>query len=137
MIRFMISNQIAVSCLLIFSNCFLWGNNDPLDFDRMWHGFDPRAEPLETEILKEWEEDGVVMKVIRYRIGTFKGQKSMMAAIYGYPKGQTAIPGLLQIHGGGQYAHSNAVLTNAKAWLCYPVHCLGRASFCPGLYCYS
>jgi hypothetical protein len=114
MIRFMISNQTAVSCLLIFCSGLLWGNNAPLDFDRMWHGFDPRAEPLETEILKEWEEDGVVIKVIRYRIGTFKGQKSMMAAIYGYPKGQTAIPGLLQIHGGGQYAHSNAVLTNAK-----------------------
>ena len=37
-----------------------------------------------------------------------------MAGIYGYPKGQTNLPGLLQVHGGGQYAHSNAVLTNAK-----------------------
>ena len=40
----------------------------------MWTGFDPRAEPLDTEILKEWEEDGVVLKVLRYRIGIFKGQ---------------------------------------------------------------
>jgi len=84
----------------------------------MWTGFDPRAEPLDTEILKEWEEDGVVLKVLRYRIGIFKGQKSMMAAVYGYPKAMSdagsKIPGLVQIHGGGQYADYQAVLTNAK-----------------------
>ena len=80
----------------------------------MWEGFDPSLEPLDIEILKEWEQDNVVLKVLRYRIGIFKGQKSMMAAIYGYPKGKKNVAGLLQVHGGGQYAHSNAVLTNAK-----------------------
>ena len=38
----------------------------------------------------------------------------MMAAVYGYPKGAKNLPGLVQIHGGGQYADANAVLTNAK-----------------------
>lgn len=79
-----------------------------------WRGFDPRAEPLDTEVLHEWEEDGVVLQVLRYRIGVFKGQKAMMAAVYGYPKGGTDLPGLVQIHGGGQYAHYNACLQNAK-----------------------
>ena len=37
-----------------------------------------------------------------------------MAAVYGYPKGGTNLPGLVQIHGGGQYADQQAVLTNAK-----------------------
>ena len=37
-----------------------------------------------------------------------------MAAIYGFPKGVTNCPGLLQVHGGGQYADYRAVLTNAK-----------------------
>jgi hypothetical protein len=78
----------------------------PQDAQAMWTGFDPRAEPLDTEVLKEWEEDGVVLKVLRYRIGIFKGQKSMMAAVYGYPKAMSdagnKIPGLVQIHGGGQ-----------------------------------
>lgn len=37
-----------------------------------------------------------------------------MAAVYGYPKGGTRLPGLVQIHGGGQYADYRAVLTNAK-----------------------
>ncbi len=86
----------------------------PQTFDALWAGYDPRAEPLDVEILKAWEQDGVVLRIVRYRIGSFKGQKAMMAAVYGYPKGQKNLPGLVQIHGGGQYAHANAVLTNAK-----------------------
>ena len=86
----------------------------PQTFEETWAGFDPRAEPLDVEVLKEWEEDGVVLKVLRYRIGIFKGQKAMMAGVYGYPKGGKNLPGLVQIHGGGQYADYRAPLTNAK-----------------------
>ena len=86
----------------------------PQTVEELWAGYDPRKEPLEVEVLKEWEEDGVVLRVIRYQIGVFKGQKAMMAAVYGFPKGGTKLPGLVQIHGGGQSAHSNAPLTNAK-----------------------
>ena len=86
----------------------------PQSHEEMWFGFDPRAEPLEVEVLKEWEEEGVVLKVLRYRIGIFKGKKAMMAAVYGYPKGAKSLPGLVQIHGGGQYADYRAPLTNAK-----------------------
>lgn len=86
----------------------------PQTFEELWSGFDPRAEPIDVEVLKEWEEDGVVLKVLRYRIGVFKGQKAMMAAVYGYPKGGSNLPGLVQIHGGGQYAQYQAPLTNAK-----------------------
>jgi len=86
----------------------------PPTFEELWAGYDPRAEPLEVETLREWEEDGVVLRVVRYRIGIFKGQKAMMAAVYGCPKGRSDLPGLVQIHGGGQYADYRAVLTNAK-----------------------
>jgi len=86
----------------------------PQTFDELWAGFDPRAEPLDVEVLKEWEEDGVVLQVLRYRVGTFKGQKSMLAGVYGYPKDGKNLPGLVQIHGGGQYANHLAPLTNAK-----------------------
>ena len=89
-------------------------NEIPRTHAAMWRGFDPRLEPLETEILKEWEQDGVTLQVLRYRIGLFKGKKSWMAAVYGYPKGAKGLPGLLQIHGGGQYADYKAPLTNAK-----------------------
>jgi hypothetical protein len=86
----------------------------PQNFEQLWAGFDPRAEPLDVEVLKEWEEGGVVLKVLRYRVGVFKGQKAMMAAVYGYPKGGSKLPGLVQIHGGGQSAQYQAPLTNAK-----------------------
>ncbi|WP_372772247.1 dienelactone hydrolase family protein [Mangrovibacterium sp.] len=86
----------------------------PQTVDELWADFDPRAESLDTEILFEWEEDGVILQVLRYRIGLFKGQKAKIAAIYGYPKGAVNLPGLLQIHGGGQYADYRPVLTNAK-----------------------
>lgn len=76
----------------------------PQTFEEIWAGFDPRAEPLDVEVLKEWEEDGVALKVLRYRVGIFKGQKVMMVAVYGRPKGGGKIPGLVQLHGGGQYA---------------------------------
>lgn len=86
----------------------------PTDFASLWAGFDPRAEPLEVEVLKEWEQDDVVMKVVRYRVGVFKGQRAMVAGVYGHPKGARNIPGLINIHGGGQYADANAVFTNGK-----------------------
>lgn len=92
----------------------LAGSMPPANYQDLWGGFDPRAEPLEIEVLHEWEQEGVVLRVVRFRIGVFKGTKASLAAVYGYPKGQTNLPGLLQIHGGGQYAHANACLQNAK-----------------------
>ena len=90
------------------------GGKVPFTYSEMWKGFDPRKEPLDVEVLHQWEEDGVFLQVLRYHIGTFKGKKAMMAGIYGHPKGAGKLPGLLQIHGGGQYADRNAPLTNAK-----------------------
>ena len=86
----------------------------PHTFEELWAGFDPRREPLDIETLKTWQEDGVTLRVIRYRIGIFKGQKAMMVAVYGFPQSPSKLPGLVQIHGGGQYADYRAVLTNAK-----------------------
>jgi hypothetical protein len=86
----------------------------PQTHEALWAEFDPRAEPLEVEVLKEWEEDGVVLRVVRFRIGVFKGAKAMLAAVYGFPKGGKMLPGLVQIHGGGQYADYSACLVNAK-----------------------
>ena len=93
----------------------LQGEVAPADFDAMWAGIDPQAEPLETEVVKEWEQDGVLLRVVRFRIGIFKGKKSLLAGVYGFPKNTTGnLPGLLQIHGGGQYADQRAVIANAK-----------------------
>jgi len=90
----------------------------PSDFDAMWRGFDPRAEPLEIETLHQWEEEGVVLRIVRFQIGVFQGKPARLAAIYGFPTASAEagerLPGLLQIHGGGQYADHKACLANAK-----------------------
>lgn len=86
----------------------------PSTVEEAWRGFDPRKEPLDVEVIKEWEEEGVILKILRYRIGFFRGKKSMMAAVYGYPKGAKDLPGIVQIHGGGQSAQDAFVLANAK-----------------------
>ena len=86
----------------------------PQSYKELWADFDPLCEPLDTEVLKEWEEDGVVLRVVRFRVGIFKGKKAMLAGVYGFPKGGKNLPGLLNIHGGGQFADAKSVLTNAK-----------------------
>ena len=90
----------------------------PKNFEEMWAGFDPRAEPLEVETLKQWDEGDVLLQIVRFRLGVFKGKKAKLAAIYGFPKSVVGtdkrLPGLVQIHGGGQYADYKACLLNAK-----------------------
>jgi pimeloyl-ACP methyl ester carboxylesterase len=86
----------------------------PLNLTELWGDFNPRLEPLESEVTKEWEQDGIVCRVIRYRIGVFKGKPATMAAFYAFPKGAKHLPAILNLHGGGQSAYLAAVVTNAK-----------------------
>lgn len=96
----------------------LQGGHAPQTHEELWAGFDPRAEPLDVEMLREWEEDNVALRIVRFRIGIFKGQKATLAAVYGFPKDAARsgkkLPGLVQIHGGGQFADYKACLLNAK-----------------------
>ncbi len=46
----------------------------PQNVTELWSGYDPQKEPLRTEVVREWEEDGVVIRYLRYYIGTFKGK---------------------------------------------------------------
>ena len=39
----------------------------PKNYDELWAGYDPRKEPLDVEVLHEWEKDGVVMRVREWR----------------------------------------------------------------------
>ncbi|MEI8310184.1 MAG: dienelactone hydrolase, partial [Verrucomicrobiota bacterium] len=87
----------------------------PQSLDELWAGFDPQKEPLEAEVLKEWEQDGIVLRIVRYQVGTLKGAPVKMAAFYGFPKGGTKLPALMQLHGGGQSASLESVIANAKS----------------------
>ena len=92
----------------------LWAESIPQNVTELWAGFDPRKDPLETEVLKEWEQEGVVCRVIRYQVGVFKGAPSKVAAFFAFPKGATKLPGLVQLHGGGQSASLESVVADAQ-----------------------
>jgi len=77
----------------------------PQNVAELWAGYDPQKEPLQTEVVREWEEDGVVVRYLRYYIGTFKGKPAWMAAFYAFPKNAKNLPGVLHMHGGGQRAN--------------------------------
>lgn len=74
----------------------------PQSVRELWEDFDPRKDPIEVELIREWKEDGGVLRLMRYLIGTFKGQPARMAAIYGFPEGAKRLPAVMHIHGGGQ-----------------------------------
>ena len=86
----------------------------PRTLNQLWSDFDPRKGPLEIEVLKEWEEDGIVCRIVRYQVGVFKGAPSLVAGFYGFPKGGKNLPALVEIHGGGQSASLNSVVTYAR-----------------------
>ncbi len=76
----------------------------PQTVQETWALFDSRAEPLETEIIRETSEDGIVLRHVRYVVGTFGGKKTRVAAFYAFPQDRKQLPGIVQLHGGGQRA---------------------------------
>ena len=109
-------------CLILLATCIADRAADslpplkkvPQNVAELWAGYDPRKEPLRTEVVREWEEDGVTIRYVRYFIGTFKGKPAWMAAFYAMPKGGKKLPGVLHMHGGGQRANLHLVKYNAR-----------------------
>ena len=80
------------------------GRPAPTNLTEMWQGFDPLRDPLDTEVVREWKEGDATYRYVVFTIGTFKGQKSRVAAFYGFPKSDKKLPALMHLHGGGQRA---------------------------------
>lgn len=80
----------------------------------LWKDFDPRKEPLETEIVKEWKEDGIVCRYVIFKVGRFNGADSRIAAYYTFPEGAKSVPGIVWAHGGGQRAEKERGVFLAK-----------------------
>ncbi len=86
----------------------------PQNLKELWGDYDPTTEPLEVNVVREWEEDGVVVRYVTFTVGTFKGEKSTMSAFYAFPKGEKNLPAIMHIHGGGQRA--SLVKVQWAAW---------------------
>jgi dienelactone hydrolase/regulation of enolase protein 1 (concanavalin A-like superfamily) len=79
--------------------------NMPADIPALWATFDTTKDPLEIQVLHEYESNGVHIQMISYVVGTFKGKKVRMGGYLAYPsKIKGKIPGIVQMHGGGQRA---------------------------------
>src|SRR3954467_13467456 len=70
----------------------------------LWRGFDPEALPLDVTPAREWEEDGVALRTLRFTGEIVNGTKVRVFAIQGAPRAGGSLPGVLPLHGGGQTA---------------------------------
>ena len=90
----------------------------PQTVDELWAGYDPSAEPLDVKVIREWDEvvngKKVKLQMLTFKVGTFKGKDSRIAAYFAWPvEAEGKIPGLVEIHGGGQRARKAPVLADA------------------------
>ena len=86
--------------------------------NELWMGYDPRIEPLDIKVTREWDESyegkKIRIQMLTFTVGTFKNEVSRISAYYGYPKDiNDTVPGLVQVHGGGQRADKNIVVVDA------------------------
>ena len=90
------------------------GGKAPASLDELWGNYDPRKEPLETQVVREWAEGDITFRYVIFTIGTFKDVKARLSAFYAFPKADQKLPAILQVHGGGQSASLDSV-RNAAA----------------------
>jgi Acetyl xylan esterase (AXE1) len=101
-----------LTALLLTPLASLHADDAPQSVTELWVDFDPRKDPLEVEVVREWKENGGVFRHVRYLIGTFKGKPALMSAFYGFPEGtQGKLPAVMHMHGGGQRAFLEEVKT--------------------------
>lgn len=81
--------------------------SDAIDtIDKLWAGFDPRALPLEVEVVQSQDEGDLRLETIYFTGEVFEGQKTRVFGYLGRPRRAAGkLPGILHIHGGGQTAN--------------------------------
>lgn len=117
----------TVLCLLLISSPAPAGDRVPGTVEALWADYDPAGEPLESRLVRQWQEDGLLLRYVTFHIGTFKGEKARIAAFYAYPEGGRKLPGLLHLHGGGQRAFRHEVKYYARrGYACLSINWGGR-----------
>src|SRR3954452_24278899 len=73
--------------------------------EQLWAGFDPRAEPLDVEVVKSRDEGDVHLETVYFTGEVFEGEVVRVFGHFGRPrKSGGKVPGVLHVHGGGQTA---------------------------------
>ena len=94
---------IGIACLLPLT-LVAAEPKPPATVAELFADFDPRKDPLDATLVREWEKDGIVTRTVTFHVGTFKGTPARLAAFYAFPKGAKQVAALLNLHGGGQRA---------------------------------
>ena len=121
-----LSLLIGLTCVLP-SIIFADEPKAPATVKELFADFDPRKDPLDAQVVREWEKERIVYRYVTFQIGIFKDKPARMAAFFGFPKGAKKLPGLLHLHGGGQRAFLNEVEFYAKrGYACLSINWGGR-----------
>lgn len=100
--------------------------------EELWAGYDPRADALDVNVIRKWDEvyqgRPVKVQMLTFTVGTFKATASRISAYYAFPAdAKEKVPGLVQVHGGGQRAERNAVIVDAaNGYACISLNWGGR-----------
>ena len=93
----------------------------------LWKGYDARKEPLDVRIVREWKTEGVVTRYVTFKVGTFKGADSRIAAYYSFPDNGRKHAAFIWSHGGGQRAErSRGVYFARQGFATVDINWLGR-----------
>ena len=99
----------------------------PQNVRDLWKEYDPRKEALEIKIIKEWETSEVITRYVTFRVGTFKGVDSRIAAYYSFPKNSKRNAAFVWSHGGGQRAErKRGVYFARQGFATLDINWLGR-----------
>jgi hypothetical protein len=122
--------RILLALLLLLASPLLAAEPQvqvPRTVQALWSNFDPRQEPLDAQLVRQWQQDGVTFRYVTFHIATFKGKPARMATFYAFPTGGKQLPALLHMHGGGQRAFLHEVEFYARrGYACLSVNWGGR-----------
>ena len=99
----------------------------PQNVTDLWKDYDARKEPLDVQVIKEWTADGVVTRYVTFKVGTFRGADSRIAAYYSFPDNGKKHAAFVWCHGGGQRAErSRGVYFAKQGFAAVDISWLGR-----------
>lgn len=99
----------------------------PQSVTDLWAGYDATREPLDVQVVKEWDADGVITRYVTFKVGTFKGADARIAAYYSFPRNGQRNAAFVWSHGGGQRAERGRSVYFAKqGFATVDINWLGR-----------
>ena len=100
----------------------------PVNVVELWDSYNPSSEELDTKVINETKENGVISRYVTYRVGTFKGVEARVAAYYTFPDKPGKHPAFVWTHGGGQRAEKDRGIYFAKqGYAVIDINWLGRS----------